>query len=334
MGCLSSKTKIPEITSINDSQYIDHLVNAKFPFQNIVFEGAATNGLPSLGAYNVLYKSGILSNITKFAGTSSGSMIAAFAAVRIDPCDLIEHVIKYDFKSFQDDDFGIFRDINRFWNKYGLYKGDEYEDFVNNILRKSTEIDNITFKQAYDKYKTELNINGYDLNSLSTHIFNYKFTPNMRIAKAVRISSSIPGLFDTVSIGNNLYVDGGLVNNFMLDYFDKKNKPNMKTLGIMIQAPYETRDNTIQNKLHLVIKNPFDLFIAVQNAQLLEINRLRTRIIPKFYMRTISLTSSSRNINAMDMSNEEKITDIISGMQDCTKYLELFLNTGSFKKAA
>src|SRR5579864_920356 len=54
---------------------------AKYPFQNLVFEGGGVRGVAYAGALDVLDRAGILSQIQAVAGTSAGAITAALVAL-------------------------------------------------------------------------------------------------------------------------------------------------------------------------------------------------------------------------------------------------------------
>ena len=56
-----------------------------------------------------------------------------------------------------------------------------------------------------------------DLTTMRSRIFNPDTTPTMKVAKAVRISASVPFLFDFVPFDNTIFSDGGIVDNYPID---------------------------------------------------------------------------------------------------------------------
>ena len=69
-------------------------------------------------------------------------------------------------------------------------------------------------------------------------IFSFQTTPKMKLSTAIRRSISYPIIFDKIDYQNNIYVDGGLINNYPIELF----KDNMdKTLGICIYSSITTK---------------------------------------------------------------------------------------------
>ena len=55
----------------------------------------------------------------------------------------------------------------------------------------------------------------------------------MCIFKAIRISMSIPIIYNKIDYNSLIYVDGGVSNNYPIDYFEKNLE---KTLGFLIMS--------------------------------------------------------------------------------------------------
>ena len=69
---------------------------------------------------------------------------------------------------------------------------------------------------------------------METVYFNHINTPDCQVVDAILMSISIPFLFTPFKYENKLYLDGGLTNNYPIDYF-KDNIDN--TLGILVHTP-------------------------------------------------------------------------------------------------
>ena len=62
--------------------------------------------------------------------------------------------------------------------------------------------------------------------------FNHETYPEMQVLKAIRISTSIPFFYEPVNFEENLYVDGGIDNNFPIEIFDENLD---ETLAILLK---------------------------------------------------------------------------------------------------
>jgi predicted acylesterase/phospholipase RssA len=309
-----------------DEEYSDEkvILHTKIsPIKNIIFEGAATSTAPVFGTYKYLWDNNIIQGATNFAGTSSGSFFASICAVRMDANILINEYIDVEQEDFKDDDFGFVRDFMRLYVDGGYYKGDVYKNWVDKMLEKATGIKNITFAEVNDMYGTNLIINGSNLTKLSNDIYSVETTPTLSVSEAVRRSSSLPIIFQFIKENDgDIIVDGGLGDNYMLEYWDSNNKPNMETLGVKIMTFDETRDEKIKKNLDYKIKNIIDELRAVIDYQFIVNERLKTKLIPKYWERTISVRCPIREIENFELGIKEKKEELERGIQITSQYME------------
>lgn len=169
-------------------------------FENFIFQGGGIRGIAFGGSIKYAEDHNLLKNIKRFAGSSAGSIIAAGLAVGYTGDEIIKVLHQTNFEDFKDDSFGVIFDIWRFINEYGVYKGDKFLDWIENILFQKTGNADITFKQIYDRYGKELVVTGTIVNRSTTRYFHWKKDPDMPVKLAIRISMSIPILFKTVKL--------------------------------------------------------------------------------------------------------------------------------------
>lgn len=122
----------------------------------------------------------------------------------------------------------------------------------------------LTFLQHYEKTNVELTIVATCLETMSSKYFNYKNYPNMEISIAIEMSAAVPYHFEPVSFEGRKYIDGGILNNFPLDYYDEKVKGHesnkyMETVGILLK----NRNLKIENNFERTyISNSIDEFLT------------------------------------------------------------------------
>lgn len=209
--------------------------------KNLVFEGGGVKGIAFVGALQQLFKNNMLNNIENIAGTSAGSGVATLFACGYNTDELKKIIWTCDFNSFKDDSFGIFRDLWRLYYSYGFHDGNELKTFHEKLINNKLGISNITFDQFYDITQKDLTITGTCLTDSKVHYFNKDNTPNMIVSEAIQISMSIPYYFKPITYNNKIFVDGGLLNNFPVDYYDLEDidrNPiiNEETLGLQLES--------------------------------------------------------------------------------------------------
>ncbi len=158
----------------------------------LVLGGGAARGLAHVGVIRVLEQEKI--PISMIVGTSVGSLIGALYAA--DPNSL-----NLEWLAFSIEKEDIF-DYSVVYSKMGPVQGDRLEKFVQTKAKvKNLEQMKIPFFPV-----------ATDLNTGQTWVFE-----KGSVARAVRASSSIPGIFQPVEINGRTYVDGGVTDNLPVD---------------------------------------------------------------------------------------------------------------------
>jgi len=196
-------------------------------FKNLVFEGGGAKGIAYLGVTEVLKRKGILKNIERIGGASAGAINALLIGLNYKGNELKTFLMDLNFKDFLDDSPGFMRDFRRLRKKYGWYKGDRFYNWIKDRIREKTGNPNSTFKDIYDgkeenKFK-DIYFIGANISIGFAEIYSYEDTPLMEVAKAVRISMSIPLFFAALRKNDeDVCVDGGLINNYPVKLFDRE----------------------------------------------------------------------------------------------------------------
>ena len=149
----------------------------------LVLGGGAARGFAHIGVIKVLEEQGIVPDIV--VGTSAGAVVAALYAAGKSGFELQRLAIEMDEGQFND------------WSipDRGVLKGEALQRFVNQAVGD----------RPLEKLGRPIAVVATDLNSGEPVMFRSGDT-----GMAVRASSSVPGLFQPVTIEGRQYVDGGL----------------------------------------------------------------------------------------------------------------------------
>jgi len=152
--------------------------------------GGAAKGFAHIGVIKMLEANGLKPDVV--AGTSAGSVVGAFYASGMDPFQLQEKAVALDEASI--------RDVRLFGG--GLVQGLKLQDYVNEQVGKRS-IERLPRPFA----------------AVATRLETGERTVFVRgnTGQAVRASSSVPGVFEPVTIGDYQYVDGGVVSPVPVD---------------------------------------------------------------------------------------------------------------------
>ena len=223
-----------------------------YHFRNLIFEGGGVKGIAYVGAMQVLEEEGVLPGIRRVGGTSAGAINAALFALGFTNAQQRNIMKKLDFNNFMDDSWGALRDTKRLIERFGWYKGDFFHEWICGHIRKKLGEPNATFEDLREAGRPDLYVYGTNLSTGFGEVFSREHTPKMRIADGVRISMSIPLFFAAVrNARDDVYVDGGVLNNYPIKLFDREkyiapdNRPRMA-----METDYYRKENRRFLKKH------------------------------------------------------------------------------------
>lgn len=166
---------------------------------------------------------------------------------------------------------------------------------------------------------------GCNLNRLREVHFSHKNTPDMPIHKAVRISASYPFIFKPIEYEGDLYVDGGIVNNYPLYVFDNIDK----TIGVKLLTESEEPSEHIYNKRES-IDDICEYSIALLRAISIAAERNYIRDVD-YWKHTICINTGSISSTKYSITQEDKDFLISNGYNATKAYLEKLSYNNNYK---
>lgn len=226
-----------------------------YPFKNLIFEGGGVKGIAYAGAMEVLEEKGILKNIIRVGGTSAGAINAVLLGLGYSNAETKKILSELDFNKFLDDSWGFVRDAKRLVEDFGWHKGDFFREWVSEKIHRKTGNSEATFMDIHNQRKEkgfrDIYMIGVNLSTRFAEVFSREHTPRMPLADAVRISMSIPLFFAAKkSHRGDIYVDGGLLNNYPVKLFDRKKYLSSEDLDAHSEMPnyYKDHNNALKKK--------------------------------------------------------------------------------------
>lgn len=319
------------------------------PVTILVLRGDGIKGVGYVGALQVLNEKNVIPNLTTVAGSSAGAITAMLIALGYSQKEIEDELRTLDFSRFMDhpNTFlnrvtgGVFSGLKGLLGyKHGFYQGEILRHWLEEKVEAKLGKKDATFQDLQNAIKRnqeeqnlkngnqfkDLIITGTNLQTEKTDIFSAATTPDLPIADAARISSSIPAFFEAVYINKKTgqvernmtaekakdpnyvpYVDGGLLDNFPIEYlsderyaslYDISNGINPSVLGLRIDSSFET--NAIWNKTSKKFQE-WDLWRwlqAVISSPMEDTNKL-----DKYGFQIIS--SNDLNISGTDFALDE-----------------------------
>jgi NTE family protein len=160
----------------------------------LALSGGGARGLAHIGVLNVLEQAGIA--VDCLAGTSMGGFIAAAYASGMTADQLQEEALRMSNPRY------ILPLLDLSLPRRGLLKGARVYEYVARFIGDRT----------FDDLGLPLTLVAVDLNAAS----EVRLAQG-RVADAVRATIAVPGVFEPVARGEQLLVDGGLLNNLPAD---------------------------------------------------------------------------------------------------------------------
>jgi NTE family protein len=227
---------------------------------DLVCEGGGVKGIGLSGAYSVLEEQGHVAR--SCAGTSAGAITAALIAAGYKSDALKEIIFGLDYLQFEDETWvekvPLLGHGASIAIENGMYKGDAFESWIRNLLSAQhvyTFADLAAEPDPDDdsgEFRSRLQVIASDITAREMLVLprdakeKLGIEPEeLEVARAVRMSMSIPLFFEPVRWDNpvtnreHLIVDGGVLSNYPLWIFDRKDAkaPRWPTFGLLLVEP-------------------------------------------------------------------------------------------------
>lgn len=229
-----------------------------------VFSGGGVKALSIIGALESAEAHHM--SFSRLAGTSGGAIMAALVMAGYTSHELKKLAFHLDFKAFLDKPSFLLPGTLVRWlqlyQRLGLYKGDHLEEVLEGLLKKKG------VQTFQDLPEGSLKIVVSDISDgrlvvLPDDLRKYGMIPSrFSVARAARISSSIPYFFEPVPIytpngDKHYFVDGGLLSNFPFWLFQRKEgRLRRPVVGVKLSSKME-------NMPAKDIRNAIDLYQAL-----------------------------------------------------------------------
>jgi NTE family protein len=167
----------------------------------LVLGGSGTNFFAYIGALKYIHYQCDY-NIKEVIGVSGGSLVGSLFCAGYTPRQIEKIVCSIDFNSLLDKNI-----LPIFYSQgYGLIKGNKILSVLNEYLPSS-------FKDL----KIDLYVLITSVLSKSVIVVSKLNDIGLTVSESVRCSISIPNLFSFYQKNNNIYIDGGIFNNYPVD---------------------------------------------------------------------------------------------------------------------
>ncbi len=303
-------------------------------YLNLVLSGGGIKGISFIGAILELDNMGILYDVNGklkikgIAASSAGTILAGLLVIGYKPNEIHDIMKNIDFDKIIDDKIGYIRDTVNFFTNYGVCKGEYIYKLMGEYIETKTGDPDYTLLQLFHDTGIKLVITATNLNTKNTvylHADNcISEYANIPLRTCIRMSMSIPFLFEPYSYNDCLFCDGGVLDNYPLHCFDGTDpsdleakygdtKPNFKTLGLKITThePDTTKNPHKINHLYEYAYSYVDTFLAENDRKI---------FLKENWSRTVFIVTKSYSLTTFILTDEEKNDLINAGREYVIKY--------------
>lgn len=299
-----------------------------------VAEGGGARIGAFVGSYAALTDRGF--EISHSAGTSAGAIFSACVVAGYTPSELKRIVDSLDFTKFLDNGRWPWQKAWNFMWNLGLYKGKAFESFMVDLLKAKglEKFGDLRYNNEDSRYRWRLKVIAADITRgrvlvLPDDAMLFGEDPDqLSVARAVRMSMSIPFFFRPVKWKESYIVDGGVLSNFPISLFDSDEEPHHPTFGLLLKEPDFNQPHEIDGAL--------SLFIAMFRT-MMEAHDRRSVRPGDYFNRTIAIPTGDASTLNFDMSVQEKERLYRSGYLATTDFInnwswETYKNWATLKK--
>lgn len=206
--------------TLEDAREVSNQINlkkdSKKPIVALVLGSGGARGYAHIGAIEILEKNHIYPDF--IVGTSAGSIVGSLYASGKNSSELREIALNLKANDV--------RDVTL--DKKGFFEGQKVEDFINEQVSNT----------PLQALKIPMYVVSTELKHGKKVVFNYGNT-----GQAVRASVAIPSMFIPTKIGDDEYVDGGLVSPVPVDVAKQLGADIVIAVDILAQPAYTETSN-------------------------------------------------------------------------------------------
>jgi predicted acylesterase/phospholipase RssA len=198
-------------------------------YHNIAVSGGGVSALVFVGCIKRIYEDNEFFQLSNYIGSSSGSLICLF---------MILNYSYEEIKSFLSEhlvDSPVLKltlwNVPKCFSKYGIDDGKNVIEFVEKILEFKGFSKNASFIEITKQTGKNLIVAATNLTCKKLEYLSVDNYPEMMIKTAIRMSTSIPILYQPVKYYDEIFVDSLIYNNFPIDVFSKMNR---QTFGLNV----------------------------------------------------------------------------------------------------
>lgn len=194
-------------------------LNMKNLIKTLILSGGGVKGIAYIGVIKHLdelkERGDVKFEINEMCCVSIGSLVGLLYLIGYTYEELYTEIMSKEIDSLKN-----FR-MKNLLEKYGMDNGKLITTWIETMMAKKGVSKDITLREIWLKYGVNFRVVVTNVNKYGIEIFDYKKNPNLKVVKAIRMSTSIPFVFCAETYNNNIYVDGGVLNNYPIKLYEE-----------------------------------------------------------------------------------------------------------------
>lgn len=303
-------------------------------YADLVCKGGGVKGIALVGALSFFEEQGyIWKNV---AGTSVGSIVASLVAVGYNANEIKDIMYSLDYSNLADKDklqsIPFLGPITSLFISKGLHAGDYVENFLSEKFeQKGKKYFRDIIYDGRSKLKViATDVTRHKLITLPDDLIEYNINPlDFEIAKAVRMSLSIPFFYDPIILNINenpcYIVDGGLLSNFPIWIFDVDDKPRWPTFGLNLYNNVQKPNNNPNGFIPFLIDVVETSLATSEDIYFKDCDAIRIVNIPTLGINTVDFDITKTQMDNLFKSGYTSAKSFLKNW-DFNSYIKYYRN--------
>lgn len=277
-------------------------IASSYCFNTLVLSGGGSKGFASLGTLQYLLDKGYLDNVRNFIGTSIGAIINYLIIIGMKPDEIITYLCTHRIT-----DKMKFFNLMAMINRQGALNFSILQEALEKITIEKVGY-YLTLKDITSKYNKRFIAVTYNLTDDKAEYLSDETYPDMPVLIALRLTSNLPFIFEDFKYFGKYYVDGGIIDNFPIDYLDKDDNI---IVGINLKADdkFKIEDNIAEHFLKII-----NVPLTKWTEEKIKKSSYRCKIL-EIEVKNIKITN-------FDVNNHDKLELFSQGYEIAKNYFE------------
>ena len=206
--------------------------SVRSPYDTLVLSGNSTNAIVTLGALQYLIDHDHIKHIKNYIGTSSGAILSLLLLIGYQPLEILTYLcIEKVYKKMVQ-----FNISNMLLMGKPLMSFEPIKSCLEQlIIEKVGHMPTMrSVEKLGCKHGRKLFFTTYNLTDDKREYISSETHPDLPVINGIHMSSNFPLVFEPYMYEDKAYLDGGLVDNFAVEYGEKISN---KCLGVMTNNP-------------------------------------------------------------------------------------------------